>query len=126
MQRYILQLLKERPKFYMDKIKYYPKNVVWELTLRCNMNCAHCGSKAGHARGEELDHEEALNLCRQLGEMGCEILTLLGGEPFLREDWDDLALCLQEYGVKVNAISNGFIRLPLVNGTRISSSVLYV
>ena len=109
MQRYILKLLKENPRHYMDQIKFYPKNVVWELTLRCNMNCAHCGSRAGQARGEELNHEEALDLCRQLGEMGCEILTLLGGEPFMREDWDDLALCLEKYGVKVNAISNGYM-----------------
>lgn len=73
------------------------------------MNCAHCGSTAGHARQEELDREEGLNLCRQLGEMGCEILTLLGGEPFMREEWDDFAKCLIGYGVKVNAISNGYL-----------------
>ncbi|MEW6381292.1 MAG: radical SAM protein [bacterium] len=107
--RYILKLLKENPRYYLDKIKYYPRSVVWELTLRCNMNCAHCGSEAGPERGRELDHEEALDLCRQLGRLGCEILTLLGGEPFLREDWDELARCLAEYGVKVNAITNGYL-----------------
>ena len=107
--RYILKLMKENPRYYLDKINYYPRNVVWELTLRCNMNCAHCGSEAGHRRGKELNHEEALNFCNQLGQMGCEVLTLLGGEPFLREDWDDLALCLNNYKVKVNAISNGYI-----------------
>jgi radical SAM protein with 4Fe4S-binding SPASM domain len=107
--RYILKLMKENPRYYLDKIKYYPRGVVWELTLRCNMNCAHCGSEAGAARGNELNHEEALDLCRQLGEMGCERLTLLGGEPFLREDWDDLALSLYNYGIKVNVITNGYL-----------------
>ncbi len=107
-QRYLIKLLKDRPRYLLDQIRYYPKNVVWELTLRCNMNCAHCGSTAGYARQQELNHEEGLDLCRQLGEMGCEILTLLGGEPFLREDWDDFARCLNEYNVKVNAISNGY------------------
>jgi radical SAM protein with 4Fe4S-binding SPASM domain len=107
--RYILKILKENPRFYLDKYKYYPRNVVWELTLRCNMNCAHCGSEAGSARGQELNHEEAISLCHQLGELGCEQLTLLGGEPFLREDWEDLALCLHRHGIKVNAISNGYL-----------------
>ncbi|MGA1824025.1 MAG: radical SAM protein [bacterium] len=107
--RYILKLMKKNPRYYLDKIKYYPRNVVWELTLRCNMNCAHCGSEAGEKRGEELNHEEALDFCNQVGKMGCEVLTLLGGEPFLREDWDDLALCLNSYNVKVNAISNGYM-----------------
>lgn len=109
MQRYILTLLKQNPRYYLDQLKYYPKTVVWELTLRCNMNCLHCGSKAGQARSEELNHDEALNLCHQLAEMGCEHLTLLGGEPFIREDWDDLAICLHEHGVKVNAITNGYL-----------------
>ena len=27
-----------------------PVHVVWELTLACNLRCAHCGSRAGHKR----------------------------------------------------------------------------
>jgi hypothetical protein len=26
------------------QLKWYPRFVVWELTLACNMRCAHCGS----------------------------------------------------------------------------------
>ena len=39
-----------------------PSCAVWELTLRCNSNCIHCGSEAGKARSDELDTEEALKL----------------------------------------------------------------
>ncbi len=31
-------------------IHYVPEFCVWELTLRCNMQCVHCGSRAGPAR----------------------------------------------------------------------------
>jgi len=27
--------------------EYFPAYVVWELTLRCDQPCAHCGSRAG-------------------------------------------------------------------------------
>ncbi len=31
-----------------------PVLAVWELTLRCDLSCRHCGSRAGKARSEEL------------------------------------------------------------------------
>ena len=36
-----------------NKKGYYPRQAVWEMTLRCNMNCMHCGSRAGKARQDE-------------------------------------------------------------------------
>lgn len=38
--------------------------VVWELTLRCNLSCGHCGSLARRARANELDTAEALDVVR--------------------------------------------------------------
>jgi radical SAM protein with 4Fe4S-binding SPASM domain len=73
------------------------------------MRCAHCGSKAGERRGHELDAAEALRLCDELGALGCERLTLLGGEPLLREDWEAITRRLQSAGVRVNIISNGWL-----------------
>jgi MoaA/NifB/PqqE/SkfB family radical SAM enzyme len=35
---------------------------VWELTLKCNLACGHCGSRAGDRRDDELSPEEALDL----------------------------------------------------------------
>jgi len=37
---------------------------VWEITLKCNLACQHCGSRAGHTRSHELSTEEALDLVR--------------------------------------------------------------
>jgi hypothetical protein len=42
---------------------------VWELTLRCDLSCHHCGSRAGQARPDELSLVEALNLVAQLAEL---------------------------------------------------------
>lgn len=93
----------------IDSIRRYPKYCVWELTLRCNMKCKHCGSFAGGRRGNELNTDEALKLCDDLAELGCERVTLLGGEPFIREDWEQIASRLLANGVRCNAISNGWL-----------------
>lgn len=80
---------------------------MWELTLRCNAACVHCGSDAGRARPDELAPSEALALCDELAALGtCEV-TLSGGEPLLRPDWPAIAQRLVASGVRVDVISNG-------------------
>jgi radical SAM protein with 4Fe4S-binding SPASM domain len=89
-------------------MNYTPTNAVWELTYACNMRCKHCGSSCGEKYPDELSSEEALSLCDDLASLGLKVVTLSGGEPFLRKDWDLIAKRLVEKGVTVNAISNGW------------------
>lgn len=89
--------------------KYVPKSCVWELTLKCNMNCIHCGSRAGKARENELSVTEALRVADALIELGCERLTLIGGEVFLYNGWEKIARKLTDQDIKVNLITNGFL-----------------
>jgi radical SAM protein with 4Fe4S-binding SPASM domain len=96
----------------LRRLGYYPRICVWELTLTCDMRCRHCGSFAGHPRENELSPEEAQDVARQLVELRCERLTLSGGEPTLRKDWDCIAATLSRGGVKVNMISNGWSWTP--------------
>ncbi len=93
----------------LQKFGYKPRVAVWELTLKCNLNCRHCGSRAGRARNDELKLNEALTLCDDLAALGCRFLTLSGGEPLLRRDWPIIAERLIERGVTVGMISNGIL-----------------
>jgi radical SAM protein with 4Fe4S-binding SPASM domain len=91
----------------LKKYGFYPRVAVWELTLRCNLNCRHCGSKAGKARRDELSLPQALRLAEQLAELRCRYMTLSGGEPLLRRDWALIAEKLVDLGVTTGMISNG-------------------
>ena len=57
-----------------------PLYVVWELTLKCDQACHHCGSRAGHARAVELSKGEALEVARQLARVGVREVVLIGGD----------------------------------------------
>ena len=92
---------------YLKRLGYYPRNVVWELTLACNLRCQHCGSRAGEAREDELTLEEATALADQLAALGTERVTLSGGEPTLSPYWHLIGKRLTDQGVRVNIISNG-------------------
>lgn len=86
----------------------YPHYCVWEITLVCNMSCLHCGSYAGRSREQEMSLEQMLDVADQLADIGVKRLTLSGGEPLLRPDWDIIAKRLIDRGVHTGMISNGF------------------
>jgi nif11-class peptide radical SAM maturase 3 len=81
---------------------------VWEITLKCNLACQHCGSRAGHARAEELSTLEALDLVKQLADVGIKEVTLIGGEAFLRPDWLEIAQAITNAGMICGMTTGGF------------------
>jgi radical SAM protein with 4Fe4S-binding SPASM domain len=93
----------------MNQKEYRPEFCVWELTLKCNMRCSHCGSMAGKARENELTVDECLNVAEQLVKLGCKQVTFIGGEVFLYKGWEIIARKLTENGIYVNIITNGFL-----------------
>lgn len=76
-----------------------PVYAVWEITLRCDLACRHCGSRAGRARPDELSTPEALDLVRQMAELGVKHVTLIGGEAYLRDDWLRIARAIRDHGM---------------------------
>lgn len=88
---------------------YHLQTCVWEITLACCFSCKYCGSKAGCARKGELSTEECLNVVRQLSEMGCRRVSLIGGEVFMRRDWKTIAEALTKRQITVSIITNGYL-----------------
>ena len=86
-----------------------PEACVWELTLRCNMRCIHCGSSAGKSRENELTVEECLEVADDLVDMGCKHVTFIGGEVFLFDGWEKVARRIHERGAGANIITNAFL-----------------
>ncbi|MDJ0658008.1 MAG: nif11-class peptide radical SAM maturase 3 [Crocosphaera sp.] len=81
---------------------------VWEITLKCNLACQHCGSRAGNNRTQELSTEEALNLVQQMAEVGIKEVTLIGGEAFLRSDWLEIAEAITKAGMVCGMTTGGY------------------
>ena len=89
--------------------EYVPEACVWELTLRCNMRCIHCGSSAGKSRQNELTIDECLKVADDLLDMGCQHVTFIGGEVFLYNGWEKVARRFYERGAGANIITNAFL-----------------
>ena len=87
---------------------YQLRSAVWEITLACCFRCAYCGSCGGKARENELTAAECDDVARQLKELGCRRVSLIGGEVFMRPDWESVVYSLTSRNIKTCIITNGF------------------
>lgn len=101
------QLSEYRSKLQKDPIL---KFLFLELTLRCNENCVHCGSRCGKRTGKELTLEQYKafldKIKRDLGTRGLQ-LCITGGEPLLRTDFFDIMGYAHSLGFHWGMTSNG-------------------
>ena len=65
-----------------------PLSVQLDLTYRCNERCVHC--YLDHDDHGEMTTAEIKHLLKEMAEAGVFILTLSGGEIFLRRDFFEL------------------------------------
>ena len=92
-----------------------PLRYFLELTYRCNLNCPYC--YIGDERNkQELTSDEWKDVIKQIPIYG--IITLVGGEPLLRKDFDEiLEYSCKKVMRKVHIVSNGI----LLNNERIKT-----
>src|SRR6201988_2574775 len=65
-----------------------PLSVQLDLTYRCNERCVHC--YLDHDDHGEMTTAEIRHLLDEMAEAGVFILTLSGGEIFLRRDFFEI------------------------------------
>ncbi|MDF3821058.1 radical SAM protein [Leptospira sp. 96542] len=87
--------------------QYFPAYVVWELTLKCDQSCAHCGSRAQFARKDELTTEEAIQLAKELIAMKPKEVVLIGGEAYLHDGFYEIINFLNSHQIFVSMTTGG-------------------
>lgn len=95
-----------------------PVSVSFEITLKCNLRCAHCynfdrdqAPPSGDSRGE-LDASEIRRILREVRAEGALFLTFTGGEPTTHPSLDDFVALASDEGMFVRLKSNGTLFRP--------------
>jgi AdoMet-dependent heme synthase len=70
-----------------------PFSVQLDLTYRCNEQCVHC--YLDHDDHGEMTTTEIKHLLQEMAEAGVFILTLSGGEIFMRKDFFEILECVR-------------------------------
>lgn len=86
--------------------EYRPTAAVLEITNRCNLRCPHCASNSGRPREYEMSLTELFKVIDDLKELGCQRLTLLGGEPLLHPQWFEIGRHVNASGITLQIITN--------------------
>jgi len=81
-----------------------------EITARCNYSCRHCyinkplGDK--NAKKNELTLPEIERLADEASSLGALWCLITGGEPLVRDDFEDIYLALKRKGLFVSIFTN--------------------
>ena len=82
-----------------------PLLVIWEITRACALACRHCRASAEDIRHPgELSLEEGYRLIDQVAAMGTPLMIFTGGDPFQRDDLEDLIRHGKKAGLRVGTI----------------------
>ena len=90
--------------------------IFWECTLRCNLNCLHCGSDC--KKEAQVNDMPIDDFIRAIDDISCIVnpnktmIVFTGGEPLLRKDIEVFGKQLYERGFPWGIVSNGLQFTP--------------
>jgi radical SAM protein with 4Fe4S-binding SPASM domain len=91
--------------------KRIPLDASIDLTYRCNNKCVHCYCNLPErdvtAKSNELNTEEVKKLFDGLASLGTLWLLITGGEPLLREDFEEIYIYAKKKGFLITFFTNG-------------------
>lgn len=106
-KNYCQKLAKTRPLSYL----------FWETTLRCNLNCRHCGSSCGpkDILKDELSEKEIKKAFFDIAQSFNPkkiMVAVTGGEPLLRQDVFEVMKYASDLGFTWGMVTNGMLITP--------------
>jgi radical SAM enzyme (rSAM/lipoprotein system) len=111
-----------RKKLALNIFRQYRKNetilhplnyIFWEATLRCNLNCIHCGSDCKKdALVKDMPSADFLKAIDQVVPIvtpNTTMIVIAGGEALLRKDLESVGQELYNRGFPWGFVSNGML-----------------
>jgi radical SAM protein with 4Fe4S-binding SPASM domain len=90
--------------------KRIPISFDLDLTARCNNDCNHCyiniPAEDEESRKKELSLDQIANIAGQAVHLGTLWCLLSGGEPLIREDFEEIYVMLKRKGLLVSLYTN--------------------
>ena len=110
-------LLELNRAVYLNRIDEHELHqLFWECTLRCNLNCRHCGSDCRML--SEKDDMPLQDFLKVLDEIKAHedpskvMVITTGGEPTVRRDLAECGLAITSRGYVWGMVSNGMLLTP--------------
>ena len=105
-------------RFYRKAVtkKHRLNYLFWECTLRCNLNCLHCGSDC--LKQSEIPDMPAEDFIKVLDDIKLKnpekrmSVCITGGEPLIRNDLEEVGREIVKRGYNWGIVTNGMLITP--------------
>jgi MoaA/NifB/PqqE/SkfB family radical SAM enzyme/SAM-dependent methyltransferase len=88
-----------------------PHTVEVEITNRCNMHCRMCNRwkwiKDNPKLAKEMNLAQLQKLFSELKKVGTKKILISGGEPLIREDFQEIIKSIKSNGMEITIVTNG-------------------
>lgn len=114
-----------RKKIALELFRSYRSNIsaihrlsyiLWECTLRCNLNCIHCGSDCKKDSSVKdmpaEDFYKAIDQLKDIIDPDKTMIVLTGGEALLRNDIEQIGVNLYKRDLPWGIVTNGMLLTP--------------
>lgn len=96
--------------------RHIPLGGTFELTPRCNLNCKMCFVRLDKSQMKKIARErtakEWISLAEEAAKAGTLNLLITGGEPLLREDFEEIYTAISHMGFIVTLNTNATLMRP--------------
>ena len=100
--------------YRQNEAKIHPlKFILWETTLRCNLNCLHCGSDC---KRDDITPDmpvdvflSAIDQLKSIVKPNSTTIIFTGGEVLVRKDIEKCGLELYQRGFPWGIVTNGYL-----------------
>lgn len=104
-------------KLQKDVVSEHPlRQLFWECTLRCNLNCRHCGSDCKvKSDSPDMPLADFLRVLDQVAERTDPhkvFVIVTGGEPLMRPDLETCGRAIYDKGFPWGMVTNGLALTP--------------
>lgn len=92
------------------------RQLFWECTLRCNLNCRHCGSDCKSVASQpDMPKEDFLRVLDNIAantNPNKVFVVITGGEPLMRNDLEECGQAIYKKGFPWGIVTNGLAMTP--------------
>jgi MoaA/NifB/PqqE/SkfB family radical SAM enzyme len=96
----------------MAREKGIPLAGMFELTSRCNLHCGFCYVCDREKCVEDQPEKTAaewLSMIREAADLGLLKCSFTGGDPFMREDFEEIYCNAYDMGLRISIFTNGIL-----------------
>ena len=79
----------------------------WESTVRCNLACKHCRRLDTDQSAADLTTDEVRRVLDSAATLGEPLIIFSGGEPLMRDDWEEVAAYAGSINLPTALATNG-------------------